>query len=384
MPGYELIGREERANISKLFKDKSNFFCGKTVKEFEQRFKVRFGSKYSQACTSCTAALKIAIEALELPKGSEIITSAFTFVATAEAILEAGHKPVFADIDMTYNLDPESVLEKIGSKTKAIIPVSMYGSPADMISIMEIAKEHNLFVIEDVAQGLGAEILGKSVGTFGDIGCFSFDAGKTLGTGDGGMILTDNEVFWRRAYEYFDHGHQNNPLFPRGRDTRRRPGFNYRMTELQAAIGLAQLGKISKVFSAQEKNYNKIFYGVFNTLFDYRTFIKGSRHTYEALIFTLPDKELCQELYSILKKEGIITKNLPDAYDWHFAGTWAHMGVKHGSFPATRNILERSIAIMIFVKMNKEQIKKIIRVLNDFHKNDKPSFKESSLAEASA
>ena len=142
------------------------------------------------------------------------------------------------------------------------------------------------------------------------------------------------------------------------------------MTELQAAIGIAQLGKIGKVFSGQQKNYDKIFKNVFNPLLDYRQFLKYGKHTHEAIIFALPNKALADELYAILKKEGIITKNLPDAYDWHFAGTWAHMGVKPGSFPKTRDLLERSIAIMVFVKMKPEQIKKITRVLNEFHKND--------------
>lgn len=366
MPGYEIIGREERREISKLFDNKSNFFCGKTVKEFQELFKKRFGAKYSQACTSCTAALKIAIEGLELPKGSEIITSAFTFVATPEAIIEAGHKPVFAEINSTYNIDPEDVVKKITKKTRAIIPVHMYGSPADMIKIMQIADKYNLAVIEDCAQGLGAQIAGKSVGLFGDQGCFSFDAGKTLGTGDGGMILTDDEILWRRAYEYFDHGHQNNPNFPRGRDTRRKSGFNYRMTELQAAVGIAQLGKIDKVFQGQKKNYDQIFHTIANPLLNYRLFLKGSKHTHEAIIFSLPSKAKAEELYAILKKEGVVTKNLPDAYDWHFAGTWAHMGVKPGSFPKTRDLLERSIAIMIFVKMKPEQIKKITKILNEF------------------
>jgi 8-amino-3,8-dideoxy-alpha-D-manno-octulosonate transaminase len=363
MPGYELIGASEKRNVLKLFKDKSNFYWGKTVKDFERAFKDKIGAGYAQSATSATAALKIAIEGLELPKGSEIITSAFTFVATAEAILEAGMVPVFAEINNTYNLDPADVRRKITNKTKAILPVHMYGSSVALDEIMKIAKENDLFVIEDCAQGLGAKYKGKSVGTFGDMGCFSFDAGKLLGTGDGGMVTSQQELYYTRAFEYVDHGHQNNPTLPRGRDTRRKYGFNYRMTELQAAVGLAQLERMDVILKKQRKNYERIMKKLKNPLLTFRTF-NDEAHTYEAIIFSLPSREQAQELYAELKREGIVTKNLPDAYDWHFAGTWTHMGVKPGSFPITEDLLERSIAVMIFVKMNKEKIKKIIEVLN--------------------
>ena len=365
MPGYELIGEEERSAVNELFDRKSNFFCGKTVFEFQDDFRKMVGSKHAQAVTSCTAALKVAIEALELDPGSEIITSAFTFVATAEAIIDAGMIPVFAEIDNTYNIDPDKIVNKITPFTRAIIPVHMYGSPCDMDKIKKIAKEFDLKIIEDCAQGLASKYKGLYAGTIGDIGCFSFDAGKTLGTGDGGMIVSNNDKYYRRCYEFFDHGHQNNPDRPRGRDTRRRRGFNFRMTELQAAVGLAQLEKTDFIINEQKKNYTKIIGGLDNPIDRFRRFVIGGEHTYEAVIFSLPTKEEADYLYEKLKENKIITKNLPDAYDWHFAGTWDHIGVKEG-FPFTKDLLERSIAIMIFVKMSDEHINKIIKTLNDF------------------
>ena len=381
MPGFELIGEEERRNVLRLFEIKSDFERGPVVKEFQQKMAEKIGVKYSQAVTSCTAALKVAVEALELEPSSEIITSAFTFVATAEAILEAKCIPVFAEIDETYNMDPEDVKRKITPKTKAIIPVHMYGSPSNMDAIINIAKEYGLKVIEDAAQGLGSKYGEKYSGTIGDIGCLSFDAGKMIGTGDGGMLISNNEIYWKRAYEYFDHGHQNNPNFPRGRDTRRRYGFNFRMTELQASIGLAQLERMDYILQKQKENYLKIENGIKNSgYYQFRKFADKAKHTHEALVFSLPSKQEVDELFRCLSAEKIITKNLPDAYDWHFAGTWDHIisiipnykGKKTTElFFKSRDLLSRSIAIMIFVKMSDEHINKIIRVLNEFAEGKK-------------
>jgi len=376
MPGYELIGAEEKLNILKLFEIGSDFERGPFVKEFQESFTDMVEARYAQAVTSCTAALKVAVESLELEPGSEIITAAFTFVATAEAILEAKCLPIFAEIDETFNIDPGDVKKKITPKTKAIIPVHMYGAPANMDEILKIAKKHELKVIEDTAQGLGSKYKDRWSGTIGDMGCFSFDSGKCIGAGEGGIIVTDNETYWRRAYEYYDHGHQNNPKFPRGNDTRRRYGFNFRMTELSAAVGLAQMGRMDQILKSQKKNYLKIKNGIKNHgYYKFRKFVEGAEHTHEALLLILPSRENVQKLYDILMQEKIYTKNLPDAYDWHFAGTWNHIvplipryngKIAEELFPVSTDILSRSVAIMIFVKMDDEQINKIIKVLNDF------------------
>ncbi len=379
MPGFELIGSEEKESINRLFESGSDFERGPFVKEFQSKFASMVGGEYAQAVTSCTAALKVAIEGLELPKGSEIITSAFTFVATAEAILEAKCIPVFAEIDESFNIDPDDIRRNITKKTKAIIPVHMYGAPANMAEIIKIAREFDLKIIEDTAQGLGSKYQGKWSGTIGDIGCFSFDSGKCIGTGEGGMIITHNQEYWRRAYEYYDHGHQNNPDYPRGRDTRGRYGFNFRMTELSAAIGLAQMKKLDHILSNQKSNYEKISKGIQSLhYFKRRKFVDKAEHTYEALLVTLPSKNDVDVLYNIILENNIVTKNLPDAYDWHFAGTWDHIlpmidryskADMKTLFPRSRDILSRTIAIMIFVNMDSEQLNKIIEVLASFAKS---------------
>lgn len=376
MPGFELIGEEEKRNILRLFELKSDFERGPVVKEFQANFARLLNVKYAQAVSSCTAALKVAVETLELEPGSEIITSAFTFVATAEAILEAKCIPVFAEIDETYNLDPDDVLKKITSKTRAIIPVHMYGAPANMDEILKIAREYDLKIIEDTAQALGSKYNSKWSGTIGDIGCFSFDSGKAVGTGEGGMVVSNNEVFWRRAFEYYDHGHQSNPALPRGRDTCRRYGFNFRMTELSAAVGLAQLEKLRYLQKKQKENYLKIEAGIADKEFyKLRKFNPGAEHTYEALVFSLPSRQKVEELYSILKDKKIITKNLPDAYNWHFAGCWEQIigvcpnykgMVAKDLFKKSADLLSRSIALMIFCDMSDVKISEITGVLNEF------------------
>ena len=187
--------------------------------------------------------------------GDEVITQGFTFVATWEAILEVGALPVFTEVDATLNMDPEDLKKKITSKTKCIIPVHMLGAQARIVEITNIAAEQGIPVIEDTAQAAGGKIKDRYLGTFGTCGTFSFDAVKTITTGEGGMIITDDVELWRAMSEYQDHGHDHkvNPA-TRGGEGRRFIGFNYRMMELQGAIGIAQLAKLNGIVAEQQKN----------------------------------------------------------------------------------------------------------------------------------
>ena len=212
---------------------------GLQVEEFEALFASYIGSKYAIATSSGTAALHIALLASGIGNGDEVITTPFSFIATANAILFCGAKPVFVDIDKdTFGLDPSLIRARITSKTKAVLPVHLYGQPCDMKEILRICRERNLILLEDACQAHGAEYRGQKVGSFG-IGCFSFYPTKNMTTGEGGMITTDNGDIAERARMIRSHGQKE-------RYIHEVLGYNYRMTDIAAAIGICQLKKLDE------------------------------------------------------------------------------------------------------------------------------------------
>jgi len=208
-----LIGDEEINAVVNVLKS-GMLAHGKEVEAFEREF-ADLGAKHGVAVANGTAALDVALKALKIGEGDEVITTPFTFIASATSILFQRAKPVFADIDpKTYNLDPNEALEKITDKTKAILVVHLYGQPADMKAFTEIAEDHNLYLIEDCAQAHGAEFNGQKVGTFGDIAAFSFYPTKNMTTGEGGMVVTNDDELSKRAKLIRSHG-QAEKYFPR-------------------------------------------------------------------------------------------------------------------------------------------------------------------------
>lgn len=372
MPGYELIGEEEKQAMCDIF-DKYGGVLSRRgnlsrrngsfkVSEFEKATADRLGIKYAQAVTSGTAALKTALIALGIKPGDEVITQSFTFVATVEAIVEVGAIPIVTDIDKTLNMDVSDLESKITKKTRAIIPVHMYGSAARMDKIMKIAKKHNLLVLEDAAQAFGATFQGRSLGSIGDIGALSFDFGKGVTTGEGGMVITDDKGFYERAREYSDHGHQDNPKFSRGEDTCRLMGFNFRMMELQGALGLVQLKKFDKALEKQRENKARIIDGISNIKeIELREFADKEGETGDSLIFFLKNKDKAGRFVKLLTEKNLSTKNLPDAYKWHFAGFWHQIFSKveiyknkrwENEWKKSSELLTRTVSMPIDIKMS--------------------------------
>ncbi|MCQ1535181.1 DegT/DnrJ/EryC1/StrS family aminotransferase [Methanosarcina sp. KYL-1] len=228
---------------------------GPKVEEFEQAFAEYAGSGYAVAVNSGTAALHVALLAHGIGEGDEVITTPFSFIATANSTLYTGAKPVFADIEPdTFNICPAEIQDKISPKTKAIMPVHLYGHPADMKAIMEIAEDHKLVVIEDACQAHGAECLGKKVGSFGT-GAFSFYPTKNMTTSEGGMLTTNDREIAEKAKMVRAHGSKVRYLHEC-------LGFNLRMTDIAAAIGLAQLGKLTGFTAARQKNADLLSTGL--------------------------------------------------------------------------------------------------------------------------
>jgi dTDP-4-amino-4,6-dideoxygalactose transaminase len=253
-PGVEWIGEEEKKAVLEVIEsgylfryatDDSPKFLAK-VYQLEQEFARRCGVRYSVAVNSGTSALLAALAALRVGPGDEVIVPGYTFIASMSAVIFSRAVPVLAEVDNTLNLDPQDVERKITPRTKAILAVHMLGNPARLDELKAIADKHRLLLIEDCCQAAGATYRGKPVGSIGAAGCFSFNIYKTITAGDGGMVTTDDEETYRRAFAFHDQGHS--PA-RKGVEVGRRPfiGLDLRMTELTAAVVLAQLEKMDRI-----------------------------------------------------------------------------------------------------------------------------------------
>ncbi|OQX11595.1 MAG: aminotransferase DegT [Desulfobulbaceae bacterium A2] len=233
---------------------------GPRVRDFEEKWSAFTGAKHSIAVTSCTTALYLSLAALGFKPGDEAIVPALTWIATANVVEHLGGKVVFCDIDLhTFNIDPEQLAQKITPRTKAILPVHLFGLAADMDRINQLAKQHGLWVVEDAACGFGCRYHGRHVGTLGDTGCFSFHPRKAITTGEGGMITTDNDALAERLRRLRDHGAAMTDL---QRHLGARPylladhpdaGYNLRMTDIQAALGAAQMERADAIIRERQR-----------------------------------------------------------------------------------------------------------------------------------
>jgi 8-amino-3,8-dideoxy-alpha-D-manno-octulosonate transaminase len=377
MPGYEFIGKEEKAEVDKVFDEsggvlyrygfdklRTRYF----VKEFEQEFAKKLNVPYSLAVCSGSAALKISLQALGVGPGDEVITQAHTFIATVEAICEVGATPVICDIDFSLNMDPSSLAKLITPKTKVVIPVHMGGVACDMLKIHDVVQKKNpkIKILEDNAQSPGGTWNGQYLGTLGDIGIFSFDFGKILTTGEGGMIVTKNEALFKRCRSFSDHGHAENPNVPRGEDDCIGLGFNYKLTELQGAIGLAQLKKFDKILELHRDKKQKIKRGVSREI-SLRVIHDSEGDIGDSFTFFLPDKAKTKMFVEEWKKRGLPLKNLPSAKRWHFAKYWNHIHYICNGLKQSETILDSAVEIPIKAFMTDEEIKKIIASINEIY-----------------
>lgn len=374
MGGAELIGKEEKEAVAEVIERGVLFRYGFNEKrknifrvlEFEKEFCQYMGCQYALGVSSGSAALRVALAALGLKKGDEVITQSFTFVATIEAILEAGGIPVLTEVDKSLNMDPQDLEAKITEKTKVIIPVHMLGVPARLDEIRAVAQKRNITVLEDSCQACGSSYKGKKTGTIGAMGAFSFDYVKTLTTGEGGMVVTNDKKLYDLACYYHDHGHEHNPELPRGEDSHSITGFNYRMNELQGAIGIVQLGRLNFVLNEQRRNKARIKKAITDLPgIEFRDQPDPEGDGGDTLAFFLPDEKTAAKFNAYLAKEKIDTKILPSAMNWHFVGNWNHIiqycpPYRLDAWPKSEALLKRAIALPISVKMSEEQINRVI------------------------
>jgi 8-amino-3,8-dideoxy-alpha-D-manno-octulosonate transaminase len=369
MPGAEIINNKEIIAINKLLKEEGAILIAHGggdirkkyhVREFEKNCSKFFKVKYCLAVSSGTAAIKIALKALGVKRGDEVITQAFNFIATVEAILDIGARPIIVNVNENLNMDPDELKKKITKKTKAVIPVHMLGFSCDMKKIINICNYYNLPILEDNCESVGATYNKKYLGTVGDIGVFSFDHGKILTTGEGGLILANKKKYMKYCREYHDHGHENNPRYPRGNDTRSISGFNYRMTEIQGVIGKEQLKKLNLIIKLNKERY-KCLKNILVNFFTIRPEIHRSQTNYDTFIFFTKNKKQRNKALDIIKKNKFGTKNLPDALKWHCAYFWNHIleNKQIEYCEKTFKILNTAIAIPINLKRSSKEYEKL-------------------------
>jgi 8-amino-3,8-dideoxy-alpha-D-manno-octulosonate transaminase len=265
MPGYELFGAEERKEVNDVLETgilmRYGFDAPRKgiwkARELEQEICKYFGTKNAQLVSSGTAALTTALAALGIGFGDEVIIPTFTFVASFEAVVSVGAIPVLVDVDDSLTLNPDAVAAAITTKTKAIMPVHMCGSMAQLDELKDLCTKHDLFLIEDACQAIGGTYKGQQLGTIGDMGTFSFDFVKIMTCGEGGVILTNDAQLAEKCDQYSDHGHDHYGK-DRGADLHPYLGYNFRISELHAAVGLAQIKKLDSFLALQKRNHQII------------------------------------------------------------------------------------------------------------------------------
>ncbi|MFX0096376.1 MAG: UDP-4-amino-4,6-dideoxy-N-acetyl-beta-L-altrosamine transaminase [Candidatus Hodarchaeota archaeon] len=338
---------------------------GSKIDEFENTLCKYIGCKYAVAVSSGTAALDIAVQALDLPRGSEVITTPFTFAATSNAILFNGLKPVFTDIQKeTRNINPDEIEKKLGNKTKAIIYVDYAGHPCDISKIREIADEHNLYLVEDACHALGAEYNRKKIGNSADTTVFSFHPVKHITTGEGGVITTNNEEFYDKLKMLRNHGIDKSALERFGPKAGwaydlKYLGRNYRITDFQVALGLSQLKKLDLFIRRRSeiaKRYNEILGDI--PEFEVPVVRPNVKHVWH--IYTTLLNNLDRDAFFSKMREKNIGVNVHYIPIYRFSYYRKHFSFSPENFPVTEQVFNRIITLPLFPKMNEEQIREVI------------------------
>jgi dTDP-4-amino-4,6-dideoxygalactose transaminase len=383
---YAMIKNEVDQRVLKILSS-ANYIMGENVKQFEKEMCEYLGAKNAISVGNGTDALVIALKSLGIGQGDEVITSPFTFFATAESISAVGATPVFVDVRLdTFNIDPSKIEEKITSKTKAIMPVHIFGQPADMDEIIAIAKKYNLYVVEDACQAIGAEYKGKKIGSIGDIACFSFFPTKNLGcAGDGGMIVTNNDdlatickalrthgsgASGRKAYNLLNDIDENTEEDNSVDNTVYNPlkyynyliGYNSRLDEIQAAILRVKLKELDKCNDLRREHVK--FYT--ESLKDTELIVpyeeKDVKHVYHMYIL---QSESRAEVVNFLKDNGIAT-GIYYPIPLHLQKVYKGLGYKLGDMPNAEYLSQRTFAIPVYPELSQEQREYIIKTLKLF------------------
>ncbi|MBI5574325.1 MAG: DegT/DnrJ/EryC1/StrS family aminotransferase [Elusimicrobia bacterium] len=359
---YPEIRAEVDAAIKNVL-DKTNFILGEEVKKFEDDFAKYCGVKYAVGVANGTDAIKIALLAAGVKSGDEVITTPFTFIATSEAIVQAGGVPVFADIEIdTYNINLREVEKKITKRTKAILPVHMYGHPAEMEKILEIAKKYNLKVIEDCAQSFSAKYKlptsdFRLTGSFGDAGCFSFFPAKNLGCfGDGGMVVTNDEKIYENAKALRNHGQREKYFSVMD-------GFNSRLDTIQAAVLSVKLKHIAKwtaMRNSVAEKYNKLLKNVATV----PKVLENCKHSFNYYTIRFSDKPTRDKVQKHLADSGV-PNQIYYPCSLHLQKVYENLNYKKGNFPVSEKMQDETLSLPMYPELDDEKIEYIVKKIKE-------------------
>jgi dTDP-4-amino-4,6-dideoxygalactose transaminase len=352
---YVPIREEIRTAIDRVL-ESQHFILGPEVEQLERDIAAYSGCSHAIGLSSGTDALHVAFMAIDLKPGDEVITTPYSFFSTAGEIARLGAKPVFAEIDRkTYNIDPAGIEAKISARTRAILPVHLFGQMADMPAIMEIARKHNLRVIEDAAQAIGAELNGRRAGSMGDLGCFSFYPTKNLGGyGDGGMITTNNAALAEKIRLLRSHGFKTkyyNEIL----------GGNFRLDEIQAAVLRVKLKYLDGWIEGRRRNaalYRKSLQQAGRVELPFEQ--PNSRHIYHQFVIRVERRD---EMMAQLRERGIGS----DVYypiPIHLQRSFGSLGYRLGDFPISEALANQSLALPIYSELTSEMILSVCQALN--------------------
>ena len=352
---YDSIKEEINKAMQQVL-NSGQFILGENVGKFEKEFADFCNAKYSVGVNSGTSALHLALLAKEIGKGDEVITTPNTFIATCEAISYTGAVPKFVDIvPDTYNMDAKKFEKSINSNTKAVIPVHLYGQPADMKEIMEIAKKNNITVIEDACQAHGAEHYKKKT-PYSDVGCFSFYPGKNLGAyGEGGCVVSNNKEVDELIKAYRDHGQIK-------KQVHKYIGYNYRLEELQAAVLMVKLRHIDKWTDMRRKNamlYNEMLKDCDAVAPIEKEY---NKHVYHLYVIRVRNR---QKLIEHLNSKGIQT-GIHYPVPIHLQEAYSHRNYKKGSFPIAERYADEILSLPMFPELKEEEISQVAQSVKEF------------------
>lgn len=347
MPGFELFGDLERKEVNDVLQSGVLMRYGFDgmrqghwkAKELEAELQSTLKTQHVQLLSSGTAAVSVALAIAGIGAGDEVIIPTFTFVASFEAIMMLGAIPVLVDIDETLTLDIDAVRKAITPKTKAIMPVHMCGSMANLDALQSICMELDLRLIEDACQAIGGSYKGKPLGSIGDVGCFSFDFVKTITCGEGGAIVTNNSQYYKNADQFSDHGHDHIGS-DRGAEEHQFLGYNFRISELNAAVGLAQVRRLDEFVAIQKKHYT-ILRDMISQIpeIKFRSVPEGGEESYAFLNFFLPDINTARTVSEEFKKMRI--DGCFHYYDnnWHYVRRWQHLKELKSLYPLAFDLI---------------------------------------------
>lgn len=383
MPGFEFIGEEERREIQQVIESgvlmRYGFDAARKgqwkSRELEQRLAAKLGARHAHVCSSGTAALSTALAVCGVGAGDEVILPPFTFVADLETVLMAGAVPVFAEIDQTLCLDPLSVAKAVTPKTKAVLVVHMCGAMAQIDALEEVCRTHHLTLIEDAAQAVGASYRGRTVGTFGKVGCLSFDYVKTITCGEGGAILTDDDEAYRLAQAYTDHGHDHLGT-DRGADQHPHMGLNFRLSELHAAVGVAQLARLDHILEVQRRHKAILKDGLASLRgLEFRALPDPAGDSATFLSLLLPSENEARHAARELAEAGVDGCFYWYDNNWHYHRKWDHIktfaspgrlaidrfgygaDLTKVALPQSDALMSRTISMLIKLRWTPEQVR---------------------------